>query len=50
MEPLNYVIIAGMIVWLAIGLYVFALGLKQNALAARIARLEALQEDSDGRE
>ena len=50
MEPLYYVILAGIIVWLSIGIYVSVLGLKQNALAARIARLEALQEDNDGRE
>ena len=48
MEPVYYVLFAGITVWLAIGLYVFVLGLKQNALAARIAHLEALQEDNDG--
>ena len=49
MEPLYYVMFAGMIVWLIIGLYIFALGTKQNALAIRVARLETLQEGNDDR-
>lgn len=44
MEAIHYVMAAGMAAWAGIGLYIFILGKRQNALAQRLNQLEALQE------
>ena len=45
MSTLAWVILANAAVWAGIGGYLALLGLRQRALAARIAQLEALRHD-----
>ena len=44
MNDLDWVMYAGAAAWLGIGLYLFFLGLRQQGLARKLARLEPASE------
>lgn len=43
MEAVHYVIAAGALVWLGLGVYIFRLGCKQKTLALRLRQLELME-------